>query len=101
MAALLVLADGQTRYLSSGMFSITSLGTWQSKHSGSTYPAGWEIAVDLGDSALRLILEPLLADQELLGSVTYWEGAVRVSGDAEGYGYAELTGYAQPMRGLF
>ncbi len=98
---LLVLADGQTRYLSAGMFSITSLGTWQSKHSGAAYPAGWEIAVDLGDSVLQLILEPLLADQELLGSVTYWEGAVRVSGDVEGYGYAELTGYARPMRGLF
>jgi len=34
--------------------------------------------------------------------VTYWEGAVRVSGDAggapiAGQGYVELTGYARPF----
>ena len=98
---LLVMPDGQTRYLSSEEFTITSFGSWQSSHSGATYPAGWDITIEFDDRPLRLLLEPLLADQEVLGSVTYWEGAVRVSGDAEGYGYAELTGYAQPLRGLF
>lgn len=98
---LLVLPDGSTRYLDAGSFSIVPLGSWQSKRSGATYPAGWEISVSLGDAELQLTLEPLLADQEIVGSVTYWEGAVRVSGDAAGYGYAELTGYARPLRGLF
>ncbi len=98
---LLVSADGQTRYLPADAIAITPRGTWQSKHSGATYPAGWEIAVAIDSTPLRLFLEPLLADQEVRGSVTYWEGAVRVSGDATGYGYAELTGYAQPIRGIF
>ena len=98
---LLVFPDGRTRYLSSSAFAIAPTGTWRSSRSGATYPAGWEIVVHAGGAPLRLILEPLLAEQEVVGSVTYWEGAVRVSGDAAGYGYAELTGYARPLRGLF
>jgi predicted secreted hydrolase len=47
---------------------------------------------------------PLLADQELRTSrstqVTYWEGAVSISGvkqgrPVKGQGYVELTGYAE------
>ncbi len=98
---LLVLADGTTRYLPASAFSITPRGDWQSRESGATYPAGWELVVDLEGGPLRLSLEPLLANQEVLGSVIYWEGAVRVTGDATGMGYAELTGYAQPLKGLF
>ncbi len=98
---LLVMPDGTTRYLPSAAFTITPTRTWRSSRSGAAYPAGWEITVNLDDVPLRLILEPLLAEQEVRGSVTYWEGAVRVSGDAAGYGYAELTGYARPLRGLF
>lgn len=98
---LLVLSDGRTRYLASHDFTLAPRGTWRSQRSGATYPATWEITVRLDDSELRLALEPLLADQEVVGSVTYWEGAVRVSGDAEGIGYAELTGYARPLQGLF
>ncbi|MDE2816864.1 MAG: carotenoid 1,2-hydratase [Chloroflexota bacterium] len=97
---LLVSPDGTTRSLAAEDFAITPLGSWQSKNSGATYPAGWEIELTLGNASLRLKLEPLLADQEVLANVIYWEGAVRVSGDASGYGYAELTGYAQPLRGL-
>jgi predicted secreted hydrolase len=39
-------------------------------------------------------------------SFIYWEGAVRVQGqsngqEAEGYGFVELTGYADSMQGRF
>ena len=98
---LLVMPNGQTRFLPSEAFTIRPIGSWRSSRSGATYPAGWEITIDFDNKPLQLLLEPLLADQEVLSSVTYWEGAVRVSGDAEGYGFAELTGYAQPLRGLF
>ncbi len=97
---LLVSPDGTTRYLTAEDFTITPFGSWRSKNSGATYPAGWEIELALDGDSLRLVLEPLLADQEVLANVIYWEGAVRISGDAAGYGYAELTGYAQPLRGL-
>lgn len=97
---LLVSAEGRARYLASAEFTITPRGTWRSSFSGATYPAGWEIVVNLEDATLQLFLEPLLDNQEVTASVTYWEGAVRVSGDVDGFGYAELTGYAQPLRGL-
>jgi predicted secreted hydrolase len=43
-----------------------------------------------------------MEDQELHnGQIAYWEGAVRLSGDVTGYGYAELTGYADSMTGRF
>lgn len=100
---LFVNADGSTRYLSADDFTIESTATWTSPHSGATYPAGWDIAIDTGaDDPLNITLTPLLADQELLADVSvYWEGAVRISGDATGYGYAELTGYANSMTGRF
>ncbi|KXK13388.1 MAG: secreted hydrolase-like protein [Chloroflexi bacterium OLB15] len=100
---ILVQPDGTTHTLSASAMSIQSTATWTSPHSGAVYPAGWEISVDIGeDEPLRLQLTPLLADQELYGGgITYWEGAVRISGDAAGYGYAELTGYVDSMTGRF
>lgn len=100
---LLIEADGSTRYLSAEDFTIESTATWTSPHSGATYPAGWDISISMGDAEpLDITVTPLLADQELLADVSvYWEGAVRISGDATGYGYAELTGYANSMTGRF
>ena len=99
---LLIEPDGSTRYLPASAFEIVAMEWWTSPHSGATYPAGWTIHVGLDGSApLRLELAPLLADQELREGIVYWEGAVRVSGDATGYGYAELTGYYETMRNRF
>lgn len=100
---LLVNADGSTRYLKYDDFTITSTATWTSPHTGATYPAGWDITVNTGESdPLHIRLTPLLADQELTGGGTdYWEGAVQISGDQTGYGYAELTGYVQAMANRF
>jgi predicted secreted hydrolase len=54
------------------------------------------------EADLRFRAIPLQADQELYsGDIAYWEGAVRLEGDATGYGYAELTGYADTLTGRF
>lgn len=100
---LLVYPDGSTRYLPSDTFTIAARDTWVSPNTGTEYPAGWEIVIDIGEAEpLELRLEPLVADQELIeGAIIYWEGAVRITGDATGYGYAELTGYHDTMRGRF
>lgn len=100
---LLIEADGSTRYLPAGSFTIEATGRWDSPHTGAAYPSGWLVTVDIGsDEPLRLTLTPLLADQELHGGgIAYWEGAVRISGGATGYGYVELTGYADSMTGRF
>jgi predicted secreted hydrolase len=101
---LFIHEDDRTHYLEAGSFSIEATATWQSPHTGAIYPAGWVIAIDdIGDGTpLRFEVTPLLADQELhSGDIAYWEGAVRVTGDVSGYGYAELTGYVDAMTGRF
>lgn len=100
---LLIYPDGSTRYLPSETFTITETSTWTSPHSGAVYPSGWEIEVALDDDeTISITVTPLMLDQELHGSnVEYWEGAVEVSGDFSGYGYAELTGYVNTMQGRF
>ncbi len=99
---LYVLPDGSTRRIAHDDFTLAVTDTWLSPHTGAVYPAGWEVRVDIGESEpLSLALTPLLADQELHEGIPYWEGAVRITGDATGYGYAELTGYAGTMNGRF
>jgi len=99
---LLIEADGRTVPLSASEITIEPLQWWTSPHSGARYPAEWRITVaPEGGAPLTLHIEPLLADQELREGIVYWEGAVRVTGGATGYGYAELTGYHSTMRDRF
>ena len=100
----LVAPDGSTQNLRRDDYTITPVDAWRSPHTGAEYPAGWEIAVP--SAGLSLEVEPLLADQEMNVSYTYWEGAVRIEGDRNGapvtgMGYVEMTGYAGSMEGQF
>ncbi len=103
LGGTLIQPDGSTEQLPPGSFSLDPTGQWTSPHSGATYPAGWNITVTPPNAAaLHLTITPLLADQELYGGgIDYWEGAVKIGGDATGYGYNELTGYATSMMGRF
>ncbi len=99
---LLVWPNGRTRQLRADDFTIDVTDTWTSPHTGAVYPAGWRIHVDGGEGGpLDLTLTPLAADQELRETIAYWEGAVHITGETTGYGYAELTGYAGTMNGRF
>ncbi len=100
---LLVNADGTTHYLKAEDFTIEPTSEWTSPHTGATYPAGWNVTLkDVDGAPVNFSVTPLLADQELHGgSIAYWEGAVEISGDVSGYGYAELTGYVDSMTGRF
>lgn len=100
---LLVYPDGTTEYLAADRFSIEATSTWTSSRTGAVYPSGWIIQVQPeGSSAFELTVTPQLLDQELAGGdIAYWEGSVAITGDATGYGYAELTGYADAMTGRF
>ncbi len=97
-------ADGTTRHLTLGDFSVRSAGTWTSPASKATYPQQWH--VDVPSLHLSLDVVPVMADQELRTArstqVTYWEGAVTVTGSrndrpVRGRGYVELTGYAEQL----
>ncbi|MGB1287224.1 MAG: lipocalin family protein, partial [Aggregatilineales bacterium] len=99
---LMIYPDGSTEYLDASEFTITETESWTSEKSGATYPAGWEMQINLPDETLTFTVSPLMNGQELYDTdPAYWEGAVRVEGDVTGYGYAELTGYVQTMQGRF
>ena len=101
----LVTSDGEVIHLRRDDMRITAAGSWKSPHSGATYPMGWHVAVP--KFGIDLTLQPLLRDQELVTRsstrITYWEGAVDVSGragnvGARGEGYVEITGYDRAFR---
>jgi predicted secreted hydrolase len=96
--------DGQPLSLQKKDFEIKILKTWQSPDSEVEYPSKWRI--EIPDHNLILELDPSLENQEMNLSITYWEGAVDVSGTKsgipiEGRGYVELTGYGDSLEGGF
>ena len=104
----LVAADGSSRHLKLSDLTVTVLDRWKSPRSKGEYPGRWRIQVP--SAKIDLTISPLLADQELQteGStgITYWEGAVAGKGLSGGRevtceGYAELTGYAGSLGGIF
>lgn len=103
-SATLILADGRTQRFNSNQFTVEIKEQWQSPKTGAVYPSGWQILIPEVDVLLEI--RPLIADQELVVSYVYWEGAVFAQGKmgsqaVSGYGYVELTGYGQSMRGRF
>ncbi len=100
-----VFTDGRTRHLTITDVRIESSGTWTSPESKAVYPSKWRIEIPSLELALNIV--PLLEDQELRTTrstqITYWEGAVAVTGtkqgrSVKGHGYVELTGYAERLK---
>jgi predicted secreted hydrolase len=95
-----IAANGHATSLARSDFELQPLEYWTSPRSGARYPVKWKIAVP----SLKIALECAAAipDQELLaedrGGPTYWEGAARYRGSAEGVGYLEMTGYSKPLQ---
>jgi predicted secreted hydrolase len=95
-------SHGDSWPLGLGDWQVDILDHWTSPSSGATYPAAWAISIPAYD--LILTGRPMMADQELNLSTTYWEGAVAFEGTVEGQpvtgrGYIELTGYSEPLTG--
>ncbi len=104
LAGTVIDADGSTHSLSAGEFELSVLDTWRSPANQAEYPAKWRIRIPT--EGIEITVTPLMANQELHTFFTYWEGAVEISGvrdgkEVSGYGYVELTGYAQSMQGEF
>jgi predicted secreted hydrolase len=92
-AGTLVLADGGAVHLDHDDLELQVLEHWTSPDTGVRYPARWRLRVP--GQGIELLVEPLLANQELNVTVRYWEGAVQVTGSRglSGQGYMELAGY--------
>jgi predicted secreted hydrolase len=100
----LIMPDGGTIHLDRDAFEIKVKEYWKSPYSQATYPSSWLLRVP--DQEINLEIIPYINDQEMKLSYTYWEGAVRVSGEQKGNaitgnGYVEMTGYAGSMSGEF
>lgn len=98
---VLVAADGAKTTLRREDVQLEVLDTWTSPQ-GGTYPSGWRLQIPA--QSLDLTVTPYFEAQELDVSVRYWEGAVQVTGTADGKpiagsGYVELTGYADAAGG--
>ena len=91
-----VSKEGVVSKLSADDVEITVTDTWASPRGGE-YPSRWRLR--LPRFGLDITVTPVIANQELLTTVRYWEGAVDISGTrhgepVSGRGYVELTGYA-------
>ncbi len=96
-SGVLVAANGNTRRLDHDEMEFTELKNWTSPVTGRRYPTHWQLRIPTEN--LELTVTPRLEDQEMRGSVHYWEGAITVTGRAdaklvEGQGYLEMTGYS-------
>ncbi|GJL58788.1 MAG: carotenoid 1,2-hydratase [Nitrospirales bacterium] len=101
----LVRPDGSSTSLSLQAIDVSVQGHWTSPVSGARYPHLWTLSIP--SEKVELNISPRMANQELVTrrstAVTYWEGAVDVTGlwkgeNIQGQGYVELTGYAEPYR---
>ncbi len=101
----LITSDGRVIHIRREQMRITPLQRWTSKKSGATYPVAFR--VELPPFNIALTLRPVMLEQELLTQastqVTYWEGAMDVTGSFDGVGvrgdaYVEMTGYDKAFR---
>ncbi|MGH8325203.1 MAG: lipocalin-like domain-containing protein [Steroidobacteraceae bacterium] len=88
-------SQGRAHPLSRADVRIEVLAHWTDAR-GSRYPSRWRLV--LPALGVDVDIRPILADQELVTSPRYWEGAVDVSGaragrPLTGRGYVELVGY--------
>ena len=93
--------DGRVTRLGAGDYTLDALEVWQSPATGSRYPVRWRVSIP--SQRLALEVRAAMNQQELhtpsSTGVTYWEGAVDVTGQSagsasRGRGYMELTGYS-------
>jgi predicted secreted hydrolase len=98
-AGTLVAAPASTVPMTASQFHLAPGRTWLSD-SGARYPIAWDVRVP--GAQLDLHVAAAVENQELRTTrstqVTYWEGAIDVTGTAAGKavtgrGYLEMTGY--------
>ena len=94
-AGSLIAPDGAVQHLTSADFSLTPEGTWRDEQQ-VRWPTRWTLRlrpIVAMPRPLQITISAEVDDQLMRVGLRYWEGAVRVSGDAEGEGYLEMTGY--------
>ncbi|MEM7797997.1 MAG: lipocalin-like domain-containing protein [Chloroflexota bacterium] len=91
-----IMSDSSVTYIERKEIQLEVTDVWTSPESGIQYPNGWRIQIPSLD--LDISGAPMIPNQEVLVSTSYWEGASRFSGTLNGEpvsaeGYVEMTGY--------
>ena len=101
-AGTIVGRDGTPRHLAANELTVEPISWWRSPRTGARYPARFRVVVPAAGLALetRAVLPDAELDARASTNTVYWEGPVDVTGTVGGEGYAELTGYWQPLSGV-
>ena len=101
LAGTWVDADSEITLLAGDDVTLDPGRQWTSPASEAVYPMEWRLAVPARLTELRIetVIDAQEMDTQASTGVTYWEGAVTVSGRigeraVQGRGYLEMTGYA-------
>ena len=102
-------ADGVAAPLDASDVRLVPGRRWMSPGSGAAYPVEWRVEVPGRQAVLDVAaaLDAQELDTAASTGVTYWEGAVTVTGriggrQVRGRGYLEMTGYSgRPMSEVF
>jgi predicted secreted hydrolase len=97
-------AGGKTEFLSSRDFTMTPAGdAWTSAETKASYPLRWHVSIPR--LSMEFDVTTPLRPQEMTGRFgpSYWEGAIGAAGTRggaplRGFGYLEMTGYANAGR---
>jgi len=89
---ILVHPDGSVIPLSHDQVTLEPTRHWTSRDQ-TRYPVSWRLRVPAHNLDLRV--EAAFDAQEMPLTVRYWEGAVTVTGNQQGVGYLELSGYSR------
>lgn len=85
---ILIERDGSSQVLAPDSIVLTPTKTWRGPK-GQPYPIEWQLMI----ADLNLVIKARQPNQAMTGRFDYWEGSVKVEGDAQGLGYLEMTGY--------
>ncbi|WP_042013178.1 lipocalin-like domain-containing protein [Aeromonas fluvialis] len=85
---ILIERDGSSQVLSPEQIRFMPDKSWRGPK-GQPYPVEWRLEA----AGLQLTIQARQPNQAMSGRFEYWEGAVTVSGEAQGVGYLEMTGY--------
>ena len=99
-----IRSDRSVTQISNKAFDLIPINYWENQD-GVQYPVEWELRIPEQDAVFTI--SAVLPDQENRFSYfQYWEGAIQINGVINdkpviGFGFLEMTGYAQNMEGLF
>lgn len=84
--AVWIHTDGTKEIIQYSKLAIQSKNFWQTNQE-LPYVTQWEI--ELPEKELKINVNAIMPNQLVNGSIPYWEGAVKVTGSHQGFGFVE------------